>query len=368
MRLFFYKIFFLSIILITLIFDSKSQESRIINNTNIESKLYYGAILKHRSSLGYYIKDHVPALEINYNIHTQGNKIYHQVFRFPTVGFGYYFSDLGNPQVLGNAHVIFSFINIPIIKTNKLSFNYKISYGFSYLTKCFDIENNYYNTAIGSKANVYINLGLNFRIRITKRLVFTNGISIAHFSNGALKVPNLGINVVSYDIGLQYKLNNYFNKTNKMQLPVFNKRNEYSIIFSNGIKEIQPPAEKKYYVFDFCFNAERIINYKRKLGAGIDIFYDNSIYQQFKNDSINATYKDILRFGFHLSNDLVFNKISMTIQQGVYFYQKYLKDGYFYSRYGLKYSVSNRIFVCFTLKTHLFKADFMELGIGCLIK
>jgi hypothetical protein len=365
MRLVFYKIFLLNVILFIVVVKGGSQNSRIIDNSNLESKINYGFILKHRSSLGYYIKGHVPACELNYNFVSDGNKIFHEVFRYPQIGAGYYFADLGNPQILGQVHAVFSYINIPFVHDHSICLNYRIAGGISYLTKCFGVSDNYYNTAIGSNFNIYVNLGINLKIRISKLIQISNGISVVHFSNGAVKVPNLGINVVSYDIGFQYKLNNkIIERRQNDDLSSFQKKNEFSVIFTNGIKEIGQPEGDKYYVYGICFNADRIINYKRKLGAGLDLFNDISIYSQFRKNDRNPDFRDVVRMGCHLSTDLIFENICLTIQQGVYIYQKYFNDGYLYSRYGLKYFTGKSIILNLSLKTHIVKADFIEFGIG----
>jgi hypothetical protein len=363
MRQIFYKIFSINFICILTYYTAYSQILKNIDNANIESGIYYGFVLKHRQSLGYYIKGHVPAFEININFNSRGNKIFHQVFRYPRFGAGYYYADPGNPQILGRIHSLFLLIDIPVIR-NRVSINYRVAGGVSYLTKCFDITNNYYNTAIGSNFNIFVNLGLNIKINLSNRMTFSNGLSIVHCSNGAVKVPNLGINIISYNIGLLYKLNNALNKTQQINLPAFQKKNEYSMIFTNGLKEISQPGGKKYYAYSLCLNFDRIVNFKRKLGAGLDLFNDISLYSILRSGSTSTSYKEVLRIGTHFSTDLIFENLCFTIQEGVYIYQKYFKDGYLYSRYGFKYFTGKHLIVNLSLKTHIIKADFIEFGIG----
>jgi len=70
----------------------------------------------------------------------------------------------------------------------------------------------YYYYPIGSNLTVFIDLGINSTIRLARKIDLNVGISYTHFSNGSVKLPNLGINVFAPRIGIQY---------------IFNERPEY---------------------------------------------------------------------------------------------------------------------------------------------
>ena len=368
------KTFFIIAFLSIVFFPSTAQipESNNNNNFYLENKYHYGFIWAHSSVINYFAKGHVPCIEINIGRQTDGKQYWHQVLGNPSVGVGYYWANLGNPDILGNVNAVYYYINIPIIKKSNFTFNYNLAAGLSYLSKCFDIKDNYYNVAIGSHFNSYLNVSIDTKIRLFPRLLLINGIGITHFSNGSVMVPNLGLNVIAYNCGIKYLLSREKNKpvqtipdhiaTSKDK---FKRVNEFSIIYAAGAKEIHPPGERKYFISLISANIDRIFSYKRKAGLGIDVFYDGSISKKFQNEGeFNIKTVDLIRPGIHISHDLVFNKLSFTTQLGVYIFTKWEGDGYFYHRFGLKYKFTEHFFANLTLKTHYANADFTEWGFG----
>jgi len=119
------------------------------NNYNIEANFHYGTFLKPQPSMGYLIKGHIPAFDLKFSKSTTGDKLWEQLYRYPETGFGLYFADFRNPQIIGNGFSVYQYIDIPIITSNIFCFSYNLSYGLAYISKKFDADNNFYNIAIG---------------------------------------------------------------------------------------------------------------------------------------------------------------------------------------------------------------------------
>ena len=176
-----------------------SDQNSILNNIYIDSKFHYGFIVPHHESIAYLLEKHVKGLELNISWQTYGNHIWEQLYRYPRTGIGYFFCDYGNPKMLGKVHALFSYLNIPIIKNhnNHHLLNYQISFGMSYLTKRFDLYENHLNTAIGSNLNIYFRLGFDTKIPVSEKFELLGEIGFTHCSNGKIKSPNYGLNVLS---------------------------------------------------------------------------------------------------------------------------------------------------------------------------
>jgi len=345
-------------------FSLNIYSQNITNNLQVEVKGQYGFILPHHSFFKFFNDKHPYAFNIETSKRLTGKKEWEQLYRYPAFGYGLYYCNLGNKKYFGEAYAIYGFINIPIIKKNEFSFNYTLAGGYSYLSKSFDIYDNYYNLAIGSPGNVYVNLALDTKWQLFENIIFDIGFGITHYSNGAVAKPNTGINVVTAHTGLIYK----FNSTNyiKNEIQAHKKYYEYSVIYGAGIRENAPPIGDKYFASSISFNSERGFWRKRKLGLGLDIFYDNSIITRLaEEDSIfNTNELDNFRSGIHFSHDLIFGKTSITMQIGTYFYDKYKNDGPIYNRFGIKHKLNKHWFANLALKTHFAKADFIECGFG----
>lgn len=357
--------FFISIVIILIFIQfSAVAQSDSIKSYFIEPSFNYGFIMPHRPSMRYNIISHIPAFEARLSKQYLGNKFWHQYYRFPNSGIGGYYASLENPKVLGHVYALYAFINIPIIRHNKYSFNYEISSGAAYLDKPYNNTDNYYNVSIGSALNFYFNFSLDLKVKLFNRIDLVNRINIKHFSNGAFKVPNQGINIISYNLGLRYYLCKNKPEFNTISLQKFIKKNELYFVFSGGTKEIPPPEIKNYPTASLSINIAQQISRQRKIGFGTDIFYDESLRTEYSRKKLD--YKNINMFsgGLFLSHELVFNKISIIMQGGVYYYSKLQKNGLLYHRFGLRYFATNKMILNFSLKSHFAKADFIEFGIG----
>ncbi len=331
----------------------------------------YGFLIPHHSSFVYLIEDHIKSYDFTISIKTKGDKYWQQLYRCPELGIGFYHANLGNPDYLGNVNAGYGIIRIPIIQHSAINFYYSMAGGVAFLNRPFNVTGNIYNLAIGSKANAFVDLGLNTEIRCFNRLCLNAGLQFTHYSNGAWKVPNLGFNIPSVNAGIKYCLK-------KPEIPVkkpetknndFKREFEFGVLYMGGLRENPPPNGRKFYASSVSMYSEKQITPRRMLGAGLDIFWDPSISQRLKTDSTQAEIKNNFRSGIHVSHNLVFNKVYFVMQVGYYFYTHDTKgDGYLYSRFGLRINVTKHFAANLTLKTHKFKADVIELGIGYYFK
>lgn len=332
----------------------------------IEAFVNYGFIMPHVKAIEYLVEGHIPGFELRLSKATFGKNIWEQQYNYPRIGAGYYYCNYNNPDVLGKVNALYSFINIPIVKKNeRFSFNYEIDLGVSYITKIFDIHDNYKNIAIGTHGNVFFKTGVDTKVKVFKNTELVNSLSFSHCSNGRVKEPNLGINVVSASVGLSYYLGRHYNKK-ILQLPEFIRTTEYSVIASGGIKQWRRHDQNDYFASSLVFNMERHINNLQSIGIGLDIFYDASIATslEYFDEDKKVTHTDLYRSGIHLSHNLIYNRLSLVFNAGYYFYTRYVEITSVYSRLGLRYKISNHLLANLTLKSHFAQADFIEWGIG----
>lgn len=337
------------------------------NRLSFSANGRYGFIIPHRSSMVYLIEDHVKSWDFEVSYRVKGDKPWQILYRVPDLGIGVYRANLGNSKYIGTSTAAFLFIKMPIIKKRNFNISYSMGEGLAILSNPFNTEENIYNVAIGSHANAFIDFGLFAEINIIKKLQIVIGSNFTHYSNGAWRKPNLGFNIPTLRAGLKYSINNTteIDRAKIKELKSsFIRKNEYSITLSKGVRENPPPNGIKFYTTTLCINAERLYNAKRKFGTGLDVFYDPSLESRIVSDSI--AFKSLYNFrsGLHLSYDLMFNRISFTMQTGAYFFTKAYDDGFIYSRLGLRVKVWKNITASLTLKTHFVKADVIEWGIG----
>ncbi|PKP12873.1 MAG: hypothetical protein CVU08_08260 [Bacteroidetes bacterium HGW-Bacteroidetes-3] len=316
---------------------------------------------------------------------TTGKNQWEQLFKYPNYGIGIYMADFHNPEEIGTPFAIYGFFNAPFKRWNKLTFNYELGFGATFNWKSFNPVNNQYNISIGAGESFYIDAGLNLQYNLTKKLDLETGFSLTHFSNGALKKPNKGINTIGPKVSLKY---NFADRLHfiKSEIPKYEKENEWLITFFGGIKNVifedaTIDIIEKYEGLNFpvlgvstVFNKQ--VSYKSKLGIGMSVSYNGALDAQVavennELDALDSPFSDKLQVSIYPSYELIVNKVSLILQPSFYLYRKNLKNNtpVFHQRIGLKYHFSDNFFAGITLRDYDFQtSDFIEWNVGYRIK
>ncbi len=345
------------------ILAQETEQENYFDQSSVAVRLHYGFILAHRPSVQHLVR-HTAGFEVSVYRQTTGKKPWHSYFGYPQTGFTYVFLDFNNPQILGTAHGLLAFVNLPFTRSEHFQFSFRMGSGLGYVTKKYERVENYKNDVIGSHLNAAIQFNFETRTRLSKHLFFNLNVGLTHFSNGSFRTPNLGINNPSANAGFMYQIqpSKEFTKHEEVAL---DKKIHVDVLYASGVKESYPPAGRQYFIHTLSSTALKRVSRKMSIGLGMDVFYDLALLKLYSNkgETVDNDMK-LLRSGIHEENELMFDKLSVLFQMGVYFFDQYKDDGIFYHRVGFKYLVSDHLFVNLTLKTHFAKADFAELGVG----
>jgi hypothetical protein len=332
----------------------------------IEPKIHAGISLPFYESVYYLIQDEIYAFDISASFPTYGNDFWEKMYKYPRTGLGCSFWSLGNNEVFGKAFSLYGFINIPIFKRKeKYSFNYQVSAGGAYLSEKFDVHNNYLNRAIGSRINIYFRLSIDGKLKLTPRCEMVLEAGTAHFSNGKTSMPNRGINNGSVSLGMNYRFFDNATIVQEPEIPELNRRYVQSVIYSAGSKVYDNLLGKRYFVTSLSYNLEYLLNHRRKIGLGVDFFYDGSISEALASPEgiPEKDFSRLVRFGLHASYTIRYKRLMMGIQGGHYLYSKYTDLTLFYTRLSVQYLITKNVAGSISIKSHYGKADFMDYGI-----
>ena len=362
----------------------------------------------------------ISGAELSVEFQTTNKKPWYQHNGFPILGIGGVWLNLGNPAKLGDAFAIYPYICYPIIRTNFLKLNLKGGAGASYLTKTYYSTNTYLdngtikyypsldntNRAIGSRINVYFSGGLNLEIPITYGFSLTGDYTWNHMSNGSAIAPNYGLNMFNGFAGLKYTPN-YKNLKipEKENIPDVPRKFSVEFIASGGLRQLYyqdnyiddtpngSPQFRFFPIASFIVGVYHPITNFYRMGLAVDAFYDGAYDGHeilFKRVYLKTNeLKNKIRIGTSWQNELLLGKLTAGIDLGLYLYDpiknlspyidalsgpinkpliyKYdinTQDGWFYSRFKLKYALDKHYFLSLGLKTHQQKAEFIEWGIG----
>jgi hypothetical protein len=332
----------------------------------IESKVHYGFVMPHHGSMIHLTPQHFTMFELDVLQATDGSQLWEQLHKYPLTGISLLYTDLGGAKYLGKAVGIFPYLDFQLTKGKRINLFFRFGTGLGYLTKPFNRFENYKNIAMGSHFNALIHLMYELRWKPVPRLDITTGISLTHFSNGAIKTPNLGINVPAVNLGIAWKMDKVQPERIRQELPSFNKRKwEFNVIGMFGISELYAAGGPKYTAYIVSASFLKPLSMKRKIGIGVDIFYDNAVVESLHRVKVEVGNKlEVIRPGLSFTYKLEFSKLAIVMQAGAYVYSKYKGDGYIYDRFALQYRFGDHILIHLAMKTHLFRADMIEYGIG----
>ena len=331
---------------------------------SIVTKGYYGFIIPHRKGVESLINRHVNMFELSFDRQTLGNYSWEAEYNEPNIGLSYLFADLGNPKELGYITGIYPYIDLPLIK-RKLQFLIRLGLGVGYVSRPFNLETNHKNIFIGSYINGLANITGNVKIPVCKRLYFLSGLSFTHLSNGAYKMPNLGLNIASMYTGISYYIGNNDCIPGNAECIIPNKKYQIMLFGSTGSKQNPPVGQIQYRAYSFMSKLLWKVNAKSQVGIGIDGFYNTSLYPIIeKRTGRVASATDVMQWGANLHYGLNIGRLTTFLEFGGYIYSPQRIQGLFYHRIGLNYFMTERVIANLSLKTHFSRADYIELGIG----
>lgn len=313
---------------------------------------------------------------------TDGDKLWEQNYGLPSYGFGVYSASFVDNKGFGTPIALYGIFKGPFKRWNKISLNYEVALGFTFNWEAFNPSESNYNISLGATESVFIDLGANVNYELSPYFDLAIGYSVTHFSNGALKSPNMGLNTFSPKISLAYRLNRFNPKALRQPIPPFIKNSSIDFSIFGGTKNVvyngnDVDTIRKYNgvyypVYGFTTVINRQINYKSKLGVGMCLSYDGSYNSlvYVANGELESRVKfqgSKLSLSVFPSYELVINKLSVVIQPGVYVLRKQStnKEPSTYQRLGLHYQLNPHLFAGINLRAYDYHvSDFIEWTLG----
>jgi hypothetical protein len=331
----------------------------------LEGRLKGGFLLAHRSNMGHLAQQHAVASEFSYYYRPNSERLWCNAYRNPYYGFTLFAGTVGNADALGSYYGGYGFMSFPFIQKGFYSFGGKVGIGFAYATKIYDAEENIYNLAIGSHVNALICMGLESKFVFGANMMSLN-FDMTHFSNGATKVPNLGINIPYVSVGYSRRIKEADKVPEDFVCEPYDPNFEFGVMGLGSVKQVYPISGRNYAVFGLNLIGRRYFNVKRGMEVSLD-FISKQSTKDFHAD-IPKTQMDLLQLGGFVGYIIPIDRLHLVVGMGGYIRDKYRPDGPFYHRLGVRYRFENGINFNLTLKSHWAKADYVEYGIGYTFK
>lgn len=362
-------IYWLSIIqFVFLSFFSFSQKQPI----SLGIQYHYGYLLNHSPKSGVHgpsILTIDKGIEFNILWQSQGTKEWHKYYGYPKWGFSFIYFNLGDREInnrtvhFGNVYSILFHNSIKAIKREKFEFNIRLGTGFGIFDKVYESESNKGNLWISLPFNTSMHANFETLYFLNKYYQLNISAAFTHYSNGALNLPNLGVNFPTLNCGIRYNINPERHGFRKDTAFNQNKRHYFYFMGALGLKA---SGNSEFERSDYLTYATSI-QYGNKIGkiskllVSFDAFKDNTLVNQRE---YNQNEANIMRLGVWFGHEFCMGRIGLFSGLGYYIYKKTNRDAPAYIKVGLRYHISDHIFAAFVLKTHFGQADNFEWTLG----
>ncbi len=337
--------------------------AQLKNDVWVEMKGKAGFLAAHRSVMGHLATEHAFAGELSVYFRSKNAKPWHEAYKNPFFGATLFAGTTGNRELLGETVGIIGFSSFPLINRKHYVLSGKAGCGIAYSTNYYDQEDNQLGMAIGSSVNAHICLGLENRILLGDHSINVS-IDMTHFSNGATKMPNLGLNLPFLGLGYGYRISEGID-TNYVHA-AYKKSWQFGLMGIVSVKEIYPTGGRKYPVFNLNLVGRRFFRQRVGMEASFDVFSKQAVLGY--HSDIRKTQAEIIQLGVFAGYILPMDKFHLLVGMGVYVRDKYKPDDPMYHRVGMRYVFDNGININLVLKSHWARADYIEYGIGYTLK
>jgi hypothetical protein len=297
-----------------------------------------GKIAKHTSKINYDPPPHSISFELQYMKQTQGTRYWQQAFGKPMVGL-LGVANLYRDSIIGSTYVIAPCIQYDIVKyrqwklTTRLAAGPAVATQFWQRTSIGDTFANY----LGSRLNMFGQLAVAIQYSPNARTQLFAGGSLNHVSNGAIRKPNLGVNLVGVYAGVRYAISEAVPSSKSF----VRRKSSWGIDLRAAISA----AEYGYGngpLLPFYYGAVLLsykLRQKHKLYCGFDYEYStklNYFIQLYNQDITNLRWQSSFT-SFVVGNEIMLGKFSIPMQIGVYLNNEAFRIKPFYQRFGVMY-------------------------------
>ena len=321
-------------------------------------------------------------LSLRYERQTDGSRSWHQLYDYPSYGLGLYIAGFNVRNQLGYPISLYGFMSSYIFDKEKWDLKAEFSLGLCFNWQHFTPQTPL-NDAMGGAVSCYVDAGLTAYRSIGKNFEIGFGAYLSHFSNGAMKKPNKGINTIAPKLTLKYKPYGEFEYA-KSPLPPFEKgiddlttlffgsHNVLTILAPNQVNK--PFQDKSYLVFGLDKRFLKRFTPKHSFGLGFGLGYNQYIGTTYYIHDRELVFREAnlmekFNLSAYLSYEYRIHRLMLFVEPGYYIYRSiYDNTPNFFQRIGLRYQFNPHFFASLGLRAANFSvAQYIEWGIGVRI-
>ena len=338
---------------------------------------HYGYILPQNNEVVHLAQHHAAAFELCASVPKLLNPAWARAYKNLETGLTFIHFILPDYNTLGSVTGLGLYAQPYIIRGTKQSLTWRLGTGLGYNPVVFSKQGNPTDVFMSSRLTAMLQIQLKYSLLVKGPFRVQGSMGLTHFSNGSIKLPNQGINLPTFSLGLQYRPQGSKNpaapatqalttpdSTTYPVLPSFRRHTSLFISGALALVEIYPSGGPKYPYYIASAGAVRRIGLKSSLTAGAEYFNNTSIKHIVHMPDTAHLTGPYGRIGIFAGHTLHLGRLGLLTQMGWYAYKKTPLDAPVYQRIGLQYALGSRLFAGVYLKTHYGSADCIEWSLG----
>jgi len=311
-------------------------------------------------------------IDLKYGVRGQ-LKPWHALHQFPSYGAGMgkiWFQPPDN--IVGNPVTAYIFYQEPVLRFHQSSFSLELKMGLASNWKPYNAISNPDQKVIGSSVTGYGGVRINYSHQLSDHVGLMLGAGLDHFSNGRMRSPNRGLNLIGVQVALNYTVNPPHRENSRsVQIPTPEHPIRYELYTIGSLGLVTTFAEmndRNFYRLAGSFSVDGARHYslRGKYGIGLDWTYDESLEVLYKTNhpAEAAPFSALNWYGIHGSHEYLIHRWTIVTQAGINL--KEVGDkGLWYGRLGVRYDLSRSLFVRLGLRVYgSVVSDFIEWGAG----
>lgn len=321
---------------------------------------HYGFIIPHTSAIEPVSHTNPYGLELSFskiNTSYESWKVFH---RYNISGIQLAWYNFQNPRIVGSAYAL-SFFTEPVLgKRGKFLFSIKAGGGFSYQTKIHDYVTDSLNKFFSTRISFPLHLSVRFKYMIFPQTFLTISGNYNHISNGAMRIPNFGMNFPTASLGLEYFPGSFPDISHVYTEPRDVKKTDQYIHLQilGGYKYVYGEPVK---AFGASVRYTRQLRTFYALNGGFELLMDGGVKRMVKIRDLSVDYK---RFALTAGQDFFLGKIIFTQYIGIYLYSPYKAKRPVYQKYELSYRLKPDFNIGCYLQAYTSEADLFGISLN----
>ncbi len=288
-----------------------------------------------------------------------GNSLQHPLASRKGIRLQYY--HFNNPAQLGSAFCATVFTEPMFGSTRNLFMSVPIDLGLVGLSKVYHPTLNPENQFFSMPISFYLHVGAQANYKLNQQWLLHSSILYQHISNGGMRMPNKGMNFVSFQAGLSYYLNPpNWHKAKLKNLPNTSRNALWQAYLSASTKTLDATQSLEPIV-GMMLQYARPLNHFHSLSMGAEWHYNHhlKLQENLKGKAITGAEMGLLA-GYRLS----IGRTHLNVWVGVPVMDKASGAKWVYQRYMLSHDIGKKLVIAGSLKAEGHVADIFDVRLG----